>query len=328
MTWDGARQVVPSDKIRQLHPPRLRISALGGSSPHPSFNLGSSTLSPCRLLTATFDMLSHTFLGLLALCSAPTSAWVIPQSVLGPANPPESVSQEDAHALNRPSWFTSALMARRMLALTSSGVIATTFPDTIPPSSRTPSSVAGLPIGLREYIADCDGTLPDELSHGGDGDPTILALRVATTFKNIGAGSNLSLELDWWDHLADAGPVYPGLPGSPAALPRITLFGYLDPLPELSASASASLEKCFLERHPDAKVWLPGVSGSPHASFWARMVVTQAYWIGGFGDVQQIGWMNVTEWKGIRRHGSLDGVGDGRGWEDVRLPGEKGEDDL
>lgn len=264
--------------------------------------------------------------GLLALCSVPlTSAWVIPQSVLGnDANPPDS-SSLDEDVLARPSWFASALMARRMLALSSSGVIATVFPDSIPPSGRTPSSVAGLPIGLREYIADCDGSLPDELSHGGNGDPTILALRVATTFKNIGAGSNLSLELDWWDHLADAGPVYPGLPDSPAALPRITLFGYLETLPELSDSASATLEKCFLGSHPDAKAWLPGVPGSPHASFWARLVVTQAYWIGGFGDVQQIGWMNVTEWKGIRRRGSLAGVGDGRGWEDVRLPGEKGK---
>lgn len=267
--------------------------------------------------------------GVLALCSLSAASAIphleSPQAVLGhhDANLQESTSPDEVDVLTRPSWFTSALMARRMLALSPSGVIATVFPDPIPPSARAPASVAGMPIGLREYIADCDGSLPDDLSHGDNGDPIILALRVATTFKNIGAGSNLSLEVDWWDHLAEAGPVYPGLPPSPAALPRITLFGYLDPLPDLSESATANLEKCFLQSHPDAKAWLPGVPGSPHASFWARLVVTQAYWIGGFGDVQQIGWMNVSEWKGIRRHGSLDGVGDGRGWEDVRLPGEK-----
>jgi hypothetical protein len=214
-------------------------------------------------------------------------------------------------------------MARRLLALSPNGVISTTFPSQIPAWSRTPAEVAGLPIGLREYIADCDGILPEYLSHGDNGDPTILALRIATTFRNTAAGSNLSLEIDWWDHLSEAGAVYPGLPPSPAALPRITLFGYLDPLPELSGIAAVNLEKCFLRSHPDAKYWLPGTPGSPHASFWARLVVTQVYWIGGFGDVQQIGWMNVTEWKGIRRDGSLAGVGDGRGWEDVRLPGEK-----
>lgn len=266
--------------------------------------------------------------GLLALCSSTlTSASAIPyvddQAVLKYADHAASSHAVDADTFARPSWFTSTLMARRLLALSPSGVISTTFPSHIPASSRTPAEVAGLPIGLREYIADCDGVLPEGLSHGDNGDPTILALRVATTFRNIGTGSNLSLEIDWWDHLSDAGAVYPGMPPSSAALPRITLFGYLDTLPELSVAAAASLEKCFLQSHPDAKYWLPGTPGSPHASYWARLVVTQAYWIGGFGDVQQIGWMNVTEWKGIRQHGSLPGVGDGRGWEDVRLPGEK-----
>lgn len=104
----------------------------------------------------------------------------------------------------------------------------------------------------------------------------------------------------------------------------MTLFGDLEVLPEQDLGAGKdSLEKCFLSAHPDAKAWLPGAPGSPHSSFWARLVVTQVYWIGGFGDVQQIGWMNVSEWKGIRRGGSLPGIGDGRGWEDVRLPGEK-----
>lgn len=224
----------------------------------------------------------------------------------------------------RPSWFTSTLMARRLLALSTSGVISTIFPNPLPPSTHAPSSVAGLPIGLREYTADCDSVLPPTFSHGDNGDPLVLALRVATTFKNIRAGSNLSLELDWWNHLPDAGPVYPGLPPSAAALPRVTLFGYLDTLPAaMPDDATVALEKCFVDSHPDARAWLPGRSGSPHASFWARVVVTHAYWIGGFGDVQQIGWINMTEWKGIRRQGSVLGVGDGRGWEDVRLPGEK-----
>lgn len=141
---------------------------------------------------------------------------------------PNSNHVEDQSALNRPSWFTSTLMARRLLALSPSGVISTNFPESIPPSAHAPSDVAGLSIALREYIADCDGSLPSDLSHDDNGDPTILGLRIGTTFKNIAAGSNLSLQLDWWDHLSEAGPVYPGLPLSPAALPRVTLFGYLD----------------------------------------------------------------------------------------------------
>ena len=274
-------------------------------------------------------MVSRAITGLLALSSFPlthSSAIPLDQAVLAHDDAattgfPELGSLNDVDTFTRPSWFTSTLMARRLLALASSGVVATIFPDPIPPSAHSPPSVAGLPIGLREYIADCDSTLPNDLSHGDNGDPMILALRVATTFKNIGAGSNLSLELDWWDHIDQAGPVYPGFPPSPAALPRVTLFGYVDPLPELSGRKATQLQQCFLTSHPDAEVWLPGAPGSPHSSFWARMIVTHAYWIGGFGDVQQIGWINITEWKGIGRHSSE--VGDGRGWGDVRLPGEK-----
>ncbi|KAJ5813506.1 uncharacterized protein N7503_000256 [Penicillium pulvis] len=267
-------------------------------------------------------------LGLLALCTIPlTQASAIPsnpQAILQNEAPNlHSAEEIEAEGFNRPTWFTSTLMARRLLAKSSSGVISTIFPNPPPPSSRSPQDVAGLPIGLREYISDCNTALPDSLSNTDNGDPTILALRVATTFKNIGADSkNFSLELDWWDHLDQAGPVYPGLPLSPAALPRVTLFGYLDTLELESAGAGAAeLEECFLDSHPDAKVWLPGAAGSPHSSFWARMVVTAVYWIGGFGDVQQIGWMDVEEWKGVGQYESS--VGDGRGWEDVRLPGEK-----
>ncbi|KAF4765363.1 hypothetical protein HAV15_004024 [Penicillium sp. str.  len=207
------------------------------------------------------------------------------QAFLGEPNSlnpnPNSNHIEDESALNRPSWFTSTLMARRLLALSPSG-------SPFHPPHMPPSDVAGLSIALREYIADCDGSLSSDLSHDDNGDPTVLGLRIGTTFKNIAAGSNLSLQLDWWDHLNEAGPVYPGLPLSPAALPRVTLFGYLENLPSpLPDDAAAALERCFLEPHPDAKVWLPGTSYSPHASFWARLVVTHAYWIGGFGDVQR-----------------------------------------
>lgn len=235
-----------------------------------------------------------------------------------------SDSNDDIDATAAPSWFTSTLMARRLLALSTTGVVSTIFPDPTPEKSRTPASLAGQSVSLREYIADCDEQLPSDAGHGGNGDPTFLGLHVSTTFRNIAAGSNLSVSIDWWDHLNDTKPVFPGFPLSEAGLPRVTLFGYIEefstPVPEETQEA---LESCYLQAHPDARVWLPGRPGSPHSSFWARMVVTEVYWIGGFGGLQQIGWMNVTEWSGIRRKGSLAGVGDGRGWEDVRLPGEK-----
>ncbi|KAL2871572.1 uncharacterized protein BJX67DRAFT_166115 [Aspergillus lucknowensis] len=222
-----------------------------------------------------------------------------------------------------PSWFTSTLMARRLLALSSSGVASTIFPVTLPPGSHAPAAVAGQSVSLKEYLADCDEALPSSAGNGGDGSPTFLALRVATTFRNTAAGSNISLSIDWWDHVNNTRPVIPGFPLSAAGLPRVTLFGYVEPFEQpIPPQTEAALRSCYTGVHPDAQVWLPGRPGSPHSSFWAKMVVTQVYWIGGFGGFQQIGWMNVTEWNGIRRRGSLPGIGDGRGWENVRLPGE------
>lgn len=105
----------------------------------------------------------------------------------------------------------------------------------------------------------------------------------------------------------------------------MTLFGYLEHLQDSDSVSKKGVEECFFGLHPDAKAWAPGKEGSPHSSFWARMVVTQVYWIGGFGDVARIGWLDPTDWRGIREDGCVDGIGDGsgRGWGDVRLPGEE-----
>ncbi|PWY83534.1 hypothetical protein BO70DRAFT_386928 [Aspergillus heteromorphus CBS 117.55] len=229
-------------------------------------------------------------------------------------NSPSDLNQEEEHDLAAPSWFTSALLARRLLALSPTGIASTIFPSPLPPNSHTPASLAGHSISLTEYLADCDPSLPtSSKEEDEEGNPTFLALRVATTFRNTASGSNISLSLDWWSHINDTAPVFPGFPLSPRP--------FETPLP---AATEAALSQCYLEKHPDAKVWLPGREGSPHASFWARMVVTEVYWIGGFGGLNRIGWLNVTEWKGIREDGSGEGLGDGsgRGWGDVRLPGE------
>lgn len=226
-----------------------------------------------------------------------------------------------------PSWFTTTLMARRILALSTTGVVSTTFPDPLPPHSRAPPGVSGLSVPMNEYIADCDKYLPPvsssesaEEDEGGEGNPTLLALYLGTTFRNTAAGSNISLTVDWWSHVDSTDPIYPGFPLSAAGLPRVMMFGHLEHLP---LSVTGELEKCFLDAHPDALAWAPGKKGAAHPGYWARMIVEQVYWIGGFGDVARIGWLNVTEWKGIREGKSLDGIGDGRGWGDVRLPGEK-----
>ena len=160
-----------------------------------------------------------------------------------------------------------------------------------------------------DYIADCEGD---------SGNPTILAINIATSFKNVAAGSNISLSLQWT-------PPYPpksrieswfsddkkeAIPYSAANLPRFSLMGYLEKIQEEEVRA-AKLGKCFTKIHKDARYWLPG--NSIHESEWVRLVVQDVYWIGGFGDRAYIGWIPVEEWRNVAREE----------WEDVRLPGEK-----
>ena len=221
-----------------------------------------------------------------------------------------------------PSWFTSTRLARRLLALSTSGVVSTMFPNPLPstfPYTHTPPELAGKPVSLKEYIADCDEQLFPSFSSSSSeeeekGNPIFLALHVATTFQNIKTGSNnISLSIDWWDHLKDAEPVYPGLPDSPAGLPRVTLFGYVEPI--VNDESEKLLKECYLRAHPDSEAWFPGRDDSPHSSFWARLVVRQAYWIGGFGDVARIGWLDMSAWKNMSKEAT--------GWGHVRLPGEE-----
>lgn len=233
-------------------------------------------------------------------------------------------------SLRRPSWFDSVLMARRLLAKSSVGIASTVYQHSDSSSANTyhapqPAGLQGVSISLPEYVADCSEINSSDNSN--DGNPILLGLYVSTTFRNVAKGSNISLSIDWWDHLKDTDPLYPGFPLSEAGLPRVSLLGYVERLDLSAASSSVTkegVEECFFTVHPDAKVWAPGNPDSPHSGFWARMVVTQVYWIGGFGDLQQIGWMNITDWKGVGRYESDESIGDGsgRGWEDVRLPGE------
>jgi hypothetical protein len=150
-----------------------------------------------------------------------------------------------------------------------------------------------------DYIADCES----------NGNPTILAINIATSFKNVAAGSNISLSLQWT-------PPYPPksrietVPYSAANLPRFSLLGYLEKIPQEEVSVQ-ELGKCFTGVHPDAKYWLPG--NRIHTSEWVRLVVQELYWIGGFGDRAYIGWIPVEEWRNVTKEE----------WQDVRLPGEK-----
>src|SRR5215469_5852738 len=120
-----------------------------------------------------------TFLSVLFVSSTSASQLPQPQHIFSnPPNPSEN-------GFKIPTPYESAIMARRMLRLESLGTLSTTFPNTTDPQTR-PVDVAGLPFGLPEYFSDCEPTT---------GNPTILAITIASTFRNVAAGSNVTLSL-------------------------------------------------------------------------------------------------------------------------------------
>ncbi|KAH7037555.1 pyridoxamine 5'-phosphate oxidase-domain-containing protein [Microdochium trichocladiopsis] len=248
--------------------------------------------------------------------------------VLGPLSHIASNPEDSQSVLGRiPTAHESAVLGRRILALTPLGTLATVFPN--PPDGhysaeeRRPAGLGGVPLGLMDYVADCED----------EGNPTILAINIATSFKNVRAGSNISLAQAWTPRYAPdkrikSGPaslwdwIFGGkggdevtssngadsVPYSAANLPRYSLLGYLE---KIEASELDGVSACFVKQHPDAKYWLPG--NRIHESEFVRLVVTQVYWIGGFGDRAYIGWIDPADWKSVTR----------KDWEAVRLPGEK-----
>ena len=238
-------------------------------------------------------------------------------TLLDTSSMPQTLSNPSSESSFKiPTSYESAVMARRILNLTALATISTVFPSLDSPSSNLAelrhqsSEVGGMPIGLTEYIADCEDS----------GNPTILGLPITTFMKNAAAGSNISLSVQWT-------PPYPpssrikssffsyekdirDVGYSAANLPRFAMLGYLGKIPEAEISTK-QIEQCFLAPHPDAKYWLPG--SDIHMSEWVRLVVQEVYFFGGFGDRAYIGWIPMDEWRSVARNE----------WEKIRLPGEK-----
>ncbi|KAK8102727.1 hypothetical protein PG984_015873 [Apiospora sp. TS-2023a] len=238
------------------------------------------------------------------------------------SNPPAS----ERPGYKIPTPYESAVQGRRLLALTTLGTLATVFPDDasskkdgdVSSQENRPPGMGGMPHGLMEYVADCED----------EGNPTMLAINVETSFKNARAGSNISLAMQW-------APPYPPnkriksyypsfldyflggsedddtkekVPYSAANLPRFSVLGYIE---NVEPEKTADMAACFVKAHPDAKYWLPG--NRIHESEFVRLVVQQVYWIGGFGDRAYIGWLPVSDWKNITT----------KEIEEIKLPGEK-----
>lgn len=210
----------------------------------------------------------------------------------------QSSEQGSTTSFHYPTIHESAVQARRILNLSSIATFSTVFPPPLPSKNNSasapnysnpgnrPDGVAGAPIGQMEYYASCG---PDLYN------PTILAVTIATTYANARAGSNVTLSLRYHppsNHPASKDPyTY-----SPANLPRFSLIGRIEPLSREEIERN-EIEACFLARHPDAKIWTPG--NDIHESWWARLVVEEVYWFGGFGDRAYIGWIPADVYRAV-----------------------------
>lgn len=204
------------------------------------------------------------------------------------AQSPQYILSNHPHNQDIPTIHESAVQARRILNLSSIATLSTVFPDHQSWTSleNRPDNLGGAPIGLIDYYASCHPT-PHE--------PTILAISIATSFKNARAGSNVTLSLRYHPPI-DHPPGDDIYTYSPANLPRFSLVGYIEPVPAEEVRSNG-IDHCFFNRHPDAVAWRPG--NAIHESWWARLVVEQVYWIGGFGDRAYIGWIPIEEWRGV-----------------------------
>lgn len=261
---------------------------------------------------------------------------------------PRPDSDQQHPVQRKPTSYESAVLGRRILALSPLATLSTVFPSTSSSSGghedadaleNRPPNLGGVPIGLVDEIADCGAE--------EEGNPTILAIKIATSFKNVAAGSNISIGVNWvppyppakrikssssppshnplswlsrwWSGTGDEDdgeaaalpPHYDPVPYSAANLPRFSLLGHLEDITPSTEAEAAGLQECFLKAHPDAKYWLPG--NRIHESGWVRLVVDEVYWVGGFGDRAYIGWIPAAEWRGVTREE----------WEAVKLPGEE-----
>ncbi|MCJ1231370.1 hypothetical protein MMC12_008047 [Toensbergia leucococca] len=245
----------------------------------------------------------YTFLlfSLISVASSSNS----PQHIF--ANPPSTFPSPQ----RIPTVHESAVLARRILNISSIATLSTVFPATsnsgseFSPFENRPDNVGGSPLGLTDYYASC-GPHPY--------DPTIIAVSIANTIKNTRAGSNITLSLRY--HPPSNHPPSDDIyTYSPANLPRFSLLGHLEPLSDDEVKEHDILA-CYLGQHPDAVLWTPG--NEIHESWWGKLVVDYFYWFGGFGDRALIGWIPVEEWRGVTEEEV----------ERARLVGEDGRSEM
>lgn len=189
----------------------------------------------------------------------------------------QHVLKHDETVNTVPTVEEAAKVARTLVARESLANI-----NTIKTTVSADGVTKSLPVSAMEYYADCDL----------DGNPYWLVVDIGSTFQNIHHGSDYTFTIRVGDHPTTdhVDPSYPGgIVNSPAGSPRVNLQGTLKNVTFANPLELLKLEKCFLQRHPDAKWWLPSNAVTPHKSHWSKFEVSEVYLVGGFGDRAYIG---------------------------------------
>ncbi|KAF8540250.1 pyridoxamine 5'-phosphate oxidase-domain-containing protein [Trichophaea hybrida] len=178
----------------------------------------------------------------------------------------------DLSTASAPTVEQAAVQARKLLLSETITTLSTIYPY----GER--HGLEGQPVGLMDYYADCSE----------DGNPTLLGMKIATSFRNAAAyNSSISFSIRMHSpHMF-----------SPAAHPRVALIGTLSTVPPDSPEAER-VKKCFTLRHPDARLWAPG--NKFHGTYWVRFEVKSVYWIGGFGGIAYIGWIPTEVYRKVK----------------------------
>ncbi|KAF9201971.1 hypothetical protein BGZ49_007844 [Haplosporangium sp. Z 27] len=161
----------------------------------------------------------------------------------------------------------AASLARNLVKTTGIGTFMSVMND-----RQKGGTLNDYPFGSMDYyVDDCDAP----------GTPLMLLSSIQVNVKNAKTANRVSLAIR---KLPSQGEQ-----GKPMADPRVTLLGHLVPLDE---KKHAKAEKCFVEKHPDAKWWLP--RNGFHDFRWYNLEIKEIYYIGGFGGIHYIGWIDVA----------------------------------
>ncbi|TEB37402.1 hypothetical protein FA13DRAFT_1726492 [Coprinellus micaceus] len=176
--------------------------------------------------------------------------------------------------------YDAARIARNLVerSTTSIGNMATIFPGEDP-------DFPNFPFSMQEYYASCHS----------NGSLTLLFLPISRHSKNILHASSHSASIS----------VTSTIPA--ASRPRVSLLGNITVFTDIhSVPGREAIQGCYLEKHRDAKWWLPDDEGAAHVSYWARFDPKAVYFIGGFGGLHYIGWIPLDIYQNAKHTSDVD----------------------